>query len=493
MRLSFLLALLITLSFISFAQKKFLFDAAHAETAGNADWVISENSGGTTIYSIPTPAQSGITSSTAESYWTGAISSWGVALVKLGYYVETLPVGSSITYGTTASQDLKNYNVFVIDEPNTVFTTAEKTALINFVKNGGGLFMISDHTVSDRNNDGWDSPMIWNDLFTNNGAVTNPFGLSVDLTNISQTSTNVLSGDSLISGPAGTVTGMQWSNGATITVNNTANPSAKNIVWTTGSAQGLTNGMVAHALFGKGRVALVTDSSPADDGTGASGNSLYVGWAYTGTGVNGSHAYLHLNGSIWLANNTALPVELTSFATSVTNNNVSLKWNTATEVNSFAFEVERKQAGNVDKWQKVGTVMASGNSSSPKNYSFADNNIVTDKYNYRLKMVDNDGSFKYSNVVNASVVSPSRFELGNAYPNPWNPTTTIRYNVPSGSPVTIKVYDALGKEVATLVNEIKPAGSYQITMNGNCLSSGIYFYQMTAGSFTETKKLILLK
>jgi len=492
-RLNFVLTLLVIISFGSFAQKKFLFDAGHAETAANADWVISENSSGSTIPRIPSPAQSGITSSTAETYWIGALSSWGVALVKLGYYVETLPPSTTITYGTTSAQDLQNYDVFVIDEPNTQFTATEKTALINFVKNGGGLFMISDHTGSDRNNDGWDSPMIWNDLFTNNGTVTNPFGLSVDLTNISQTSTNVLVGDSIIAGPAGTVTGMQWSNGATITVNNTANPSAKNVVWTTGTSQGLLNGMVARALYGKGKVVLVTDSSPADDGTGASGNTLYVGWAYTGTGVNGSHAYLHLNGCIWLANNSSLPVELTSFTSSVTNNNVMLKWNTATEVNSFVFEIERKDANSINNWQKIGSSNAAGNSSSPKNYSFIDNNIITGQFNYRLRMVDIDGSYKFSNVVNTDVVSPANFELSNAYPNPWNPATTIRYNVPMSSPVTIKLFDAIGREILTLVNEMKPAGSYQITLNGNGLSSGMYYYQMTAGTFSETKKTILLK
>jgi hypothetical protein len=108
-------------------------------------------------------------------------------------------------------------------------------------------------------------------------------------------------------------------------------------------------------------------------------------------------------------------------------------------------------------------------------------------------MVDIDGSYKFSNVVNADIVSPANFELSNAYPNPWNPTTTIRYNVPMSSPVTIKLFDAIGREVVTLVNEMKPAGSYQITLNGNGLSSGMYYYQMTAGNFSVTKKTILLK
>ncbi|MDR3610481.1 MAG: hypothetical protein P4L27_07965, partial [Ignavibacteriaceae bacterium] len=320
MKLQYVLAVLITISFICFPQqKKFLFDNTHAETAGNADWVIDEDSNVPGRY--PTPAQSTVTSSTAESYWTGALSSWGIALVKLGHSVETLTSGSTITYGTSNAQDLKNYDVFVIDEPNTLFSASEKVALINFVQNGGGLFMISDHNGSDRNNDGYDSPAIWNDLFTNNGIVSNPFGISIDLVDISQTSTNVAAGDYLITGPAGTVTAMKWSDGATATLNTTANSSVTGVVWTTGTSHGNTNLMVARAKYGSGRVVIVCDSSPADDGTGGSGNTLYVGW--DDPSVNGSHGYLHLNGSLWLAKIleptststlTATPTSLSGFS-----------------------------------------------------------------------------------------------------------------------------------------------------------------------------------
>jgi hypothetical protein len=297
-QLNQLLLILILISFVCFPQKKFLFDNLHAETAGNADWVIDEDNNVPGRY--PTPAQSTVTSSTAESYWTGALSSWGIDLAKLGHTVETLTGSAALTYGNTSNaQDLKNYDVFVIDEPNTQFTAAEKTALINFVQNGGGLFMISDHNGSDRNNDGWDSPKIWNDLFTNNGILSNPFGMSIDLVDISQTSTNVLAGDYLTAGSYGTVTSMKWSDGATATLNPTANSSVTGIVWTTGTAHGNTNLMVARAKYGTGRVVLVCDSSPADDGTGGSGNTLYVGWL--DPSVNGSHANLHMNGSLWLA------------------------------------------------------------------------------------------------------------------------------------------------------------------------------------------------
>jgi len=125
--------------------KKFLFDASHGELAGNADWALDVDNG--TVPRYPTPAASGITSSTSESYWTAALSSWGVALVKLGNSVENLPSGTAITYGNTSNpQDLANYSVFVVDEPNTLFTASEKTAIVNFVKNGGGLFMIPTTT-----------------------------------------------------------------------------------------------------------------------------------------------------------------------------------------------------------------------------------------------------------------------------------------------------------------------------------------------------------
>ncbi len=275
--------------------KKFLFDASHTETAGNADWVLDVDSGVVPRY--PTPAQSGITSSTAETYWTAALSSWGVALVKLGNTVENLPTGTAITYGNTANpQDLSNYSVFVVDEPNTLFTATEKTAILNFVKNGGGLFMISDHTVSDRNNDGADSPAIWNDLMSNNSVQTNPFGYSIALTNISETTGNVLASSTnvILHGSQGNVSQLKFSNGATIT--KTSGSQAQPLIWQSTSAQGNANIMCATSTFGTGRVFVITDSSPADDGTGSPGNTVYPGWTEIA-----SHAPLHLNASLWLA------------------------------------------------------------------------------------------------------------------------------------------------------------------------------------------------
>lgn len=277
--------------------KKFLFDATKAETSGNADWVIDED---VSPQRIPTPLQSTITSTTAETYWTGALSSWGIALVKNGNTVETLPSGTAISYGNSSNpQDLLNYDVFVVDEPNIVFTASEKTAILNFVNNGGGLFMVSDHTVSDRNNDGWDSPDIWNDLMTNNTVQNNPFGFSIDLTNISDISSNVGTGSGttpILNGTQGSVSQLQFNNGATITINTGANANVQGLIWrSTSSTQGTTNIMCASSLFGTGRVFVVSDSSPMDDGTGGAGNTLFPGW------TSYSHAHLFMNASLWLA------------------------------------------------------------------------------------------------------------------------------------------------------------------------------------------------
>ncbi|WP_293890625.1 hypothetical protein [Flavobacterium sp.] len=275
--------------------KKFLFDATKAETAGNADWVLDADA---VPQRFPTPAQSNVTATTTESFWRGGLSSWGIALAKLGHTVETLPLGTAITYGGTGAQDLKNYDVFVVDEPNIRFTAAEKTAIINFVKNGGGLFMISDHTASDRNNDGWDSPAIWNDLMSSNSVQTNPFGISITLNTISETTSNRLSATTnpILNGSQGTVTQLKYSAGATMSINISANATAQGLIWRGSSSQGTSNIMCATATFGTGRVVVIGDSSPADDGTGASGDTLYPGWTELA-----SHSRLHMNASLWLA------------------------------------------------------------------------------------------------------------------------------------------------------------------------------------------------
>ena len=272
--------------------KKFLFDASKAETAGNADWILDADK---FPQRFPTPAQSTITASTPENYWNGALSAWGIALVKLGHHVETLPSRSRITYGENSEQDLKNYDVFILDEPNIRFEDAEKTALLNFVKNGGGLFMISDHTGSDRNHDGYDSVQIWNDLIENNTVEKNPFGFKIDLNTFSETSSNTLDpkSDPILNGPQGTVTQLKFSAGASITI---SDKKARGLIWRNKSEQGNRNIMCVSSTFGKGRIVVIGDSSPADDGTGYKKDKLYYGWTELE-----SHSRLHLNASLWLA------------------------------------------------------------------------------------------------------------------------------------------------------------------------------------------------
>ncbi|MFR9793011.1 hydrolase [Streptomyces sp. MB22_4] len=268
-----------------------LFDNAHAETAGNADWVIST--------SQPDPLAQN-SSPSVETDWTGALSSWGVALQKTGSYsLKTLPSGQSLTYGGSSAQDLSNFDTLVLPEPNTLFTTAEKTAIMNFVKNGGGLFMISDHTGADRNNDGYDAVEILNDLMTNNGVDnTDPFGFSIDSLNITSDYPAAISDstDPVLNGAFGKVTKSLIANGTTATLKPSDNSSVKGLVYRTGYS-GNTGAFFLTSTFGSGRVAFWGDSSPIDDGTGSSGNTLYDGWNDTGA----TNAPLALNATAWLA------------------------------------------------------------------------------------------------------------------------------------------------------------------------------------------------
>jgi hypothetical protein len=297
------------------SQTSILFDATKAETASNADWIIDADLfnlgygpnpyiGGdeANAQRIPTPSQSGITSGTPESYWTGAISAWAVDAVKLGYTVETLPYNGNISYGNTSNaQDLSNYDIFVVCEPNILFTASEKTAIMNFIQNGGGLFMISDHDNSDRNGDGYDSPYIWNDLMTNNSVDNNPFGILFDYEFFNEATTNIpnLPGNPLLHGSYGDVSLVEFYGGTSMTLNRSHNSSVTGVVYMSGySNTGTTGVMCAYATYGNGRVVALGDSSPADDGSGDDGDNLYDGWIED---ANGNHERLIMNATIWLA------------------------------------------------------------------------------------------------------------------------------------------------------------------------------------------------
>lgn len=201
---------------------------------------------------------------------------------------------------------------------------------------------------------------------------------------------------------------------------------------------------------------------------------------------------------------TQIPVELTSFTANAVDGNVVLNWTTATELNNSGFEIQKRNhtstSLSVTEWESIGFVNGNGTSTETHIYSFADQNPVAGKSYYRLKQIDFDGSFQYSNVIEFDLTSPMVFSLEQNYPNPFNPSTKIRYNIPSvisttgrNLNVVLKIYDVLGDEVATLVNEEKPAGNYEVNFDASKLSSGVYFYQLLAGSFFETKKMILIR
>jgi hypothetical protein len=185
------------------------------------------------------------------------------------------------------------------------------------------------------------------------------------------------------------------------------------------------------------------------------------------------------------------PVELTSFTCNTNENIVSLNWVTATETNNKGFEIQKKNV--TSDWTSTGFVEGNGTTTNQHTYSFTDNNTIEGIYQYRLKQIDFDGSYSFSKTVEVNLHTPAHFELNQNYPNPFNPSTTISYSVPNASQVVIKIYNVIGKEVSTLVNESKPAGNYQVKLDAKDLPSGIYFYKIQAGNFSDVKKMILLK
>jgi hypothetical protein len=219
-----------------------------------------------------------------------------------------------------------------------------------------------------------------------------------------------------------------------------------------------------------------------------SGQDYDVNWAGQ-YGAGFDNANVQIDGS--------LPVELTSFTANANSSVITLNWKTATEINNYGFEVERRAVSSeqfaICIWQKIGFVKGAGTSNAPKEYSYSDATDASGSYVYRLKQIDVDGSFKYSQSVEVSTQAPKQFILNQNYPNPFNPTTMIRYQLPIMSNVTLKVYDVLGKEVATLVNETKEAGSYTAQFNASQYSSGVYFFKLTMNQFSSIRKMTLMK
>lgn len=187
-----------------------------------------------------------------------------------------------------------------------------------------------------------------------------------------------------------------------------------------------------------------------------------------------------------------LPVELTSFTSNVSSNNVSLNWSTSVETNNSGFEIERASGEN--GFVRLDFVNGNGTSNVSHSYSFKDRNLNSGKFKYRLKQIDFNGNFEYFNLSNEVIIGvPEVFSLSQNYPNPFNPVTKINFSIPVSSFVTLKIYDVAGIEAASLVNQTKQAGIYSVDFNAVNVSSGVYFYKLTAGNFSDIKKMTIIK
>lgn len=196
--------------------------------------------------------------------------------------------------------------------------------------------------------------------------------------------------------------------------------------------------------------------------------------------------------------NGTLPVELVSFDAQAKDEGVLLEWKTASEANNYGWQIDRLSLNNeqslTNSWTEIGFVDGAGTSTMPKNYSITDKEPRHGKYHYRLKQIDRNGEFKYSQEVEVDVIgAPNKFALNQNYPNPFNPTTNLRFSIAEDQLVRLELFDILGRKVGMLVNEKKSAGNYSVKWDAAGLPSGTYIYRLTAGNFTAVKKMILMK
>jgi hypothetical protein len=218
-----------------------------------------------------------------------------------------------------------------------------------------------------------------------------------------------------------------------------------------------------------------------------------------GNGVTGADETSEDMNNTWIVDVPtpfiAIPVELTSFTARASSNAVTLNWSTATETNNQGFDIERNSGNG---FEKIGFVAGFGTSTEVHNYSYVDGSLQGGVYTYRLKQIDYDGTFEYSNVVEVDMTIPDVFSLEQNYPNPFNPTTKIKFSLAADSKVSLTVFDILGQEVANLINADLKAGFHEMDFNASNVNSGVYFYRLNATAvdgtnFTSVKKMILTK
>jgi len=187
-----------------------------------------------------------------------------------------------------------------------------------------------------------------------------------------------------------------------------------------------------------------------------------------------------------------IPVELTSFIANVNNlGQVVLNWETASELNNQGFEIERRTESS--EFRTVGFVEGHGTTTQPRSYSYVDKTAEQGVTYYRLKQIDFNGTYAYSDVIEVDVTGPLTFDLAQNYPNPFNPSTNIKYSVPESGNIRLSVFNIVGEEVAVLVNGFSQAGFFEVTFDASNLSTGVYLYKLQSANSVQMKKMVLLK
>lgn len=264
------------------------------------------------------------------------------------------------------------------------------------------------------------------------------------------------------------------------------------------------NGTSMAAPFCAGAAALFLEkfpnSSPEEIYTALRNNALYDQQVQNSPNVIDGYGKLDVYSA--LEKGAATPVELISFSGSIKNGIIELTWKTATETNNFGFEIERREKfiGNDETdWKVIGFVRGNGNSTSINQYYFIDKELELSRiYLYRLRQIDLNGQYSYSNEIEIELITPEHFELFQNYPNPFNPLTKIKYTIPIESHVNLTLINLLGEKISTLVSKDHQPGIYKVELNGCNLSSGVYLYELEAAAQDGTvsrqfKKMIFSK
>ena len=448
-----------------------LFDYTKNQTAGDADWIIDSD------YPIPDPYHP-----SSELDWDRAISSWAFGLdtvflpdgVSHKYVIRTLTSAYGITYGDADNPyDLSNFDIYIVDEPQNQFSLAEKQAIFDFVRNGGGLFMVADHNSSDRDNDGWDSPNIWNDF-----GAPDSFGIYFHVTGddanwISKIGDVFGTGsiaDSILNlGPNGKVTSsLNFYGGTTITVLTENNPTVEGIVWVTGANDDADSVMFAAARFGQGKVVGLGDSSPTDDGTGASSDDLYDNWH------EGGHPELILNATWWLfPEKQTTGVELANFSAIPSAGEVKLYWKFTGEV--FGIRILRDSDIVADI--------------SPNTGFYRDVGVPTGKHIYTLKYYNGSVWIKVGELPvfvdeELRVVSVPSIINGDVLP--------VNTSNLAGERLLLALYDISGRKVKELFNR-RILGKASINCSVRGLPSGSYFLVAEYAGIRNVERVVIVK